>query len=400
MRKGIPFLLGIPLLSGILLIAGVYSLSLRRTVSFTIGEKEITLAKNDIVPLLQTLEERWKKTPLVVEVGNKVIEISKESLGIQWDIRSMKRRILRGEPVALLFRWDEEKVINLLASLAEKTFLPPRNALWEGNRFRQAQEGKKLNVEAALLACKVALEEWKDTVSIDAFEAIPPEIDTPQALRERGITALLASFNTSLEEREKDVIFNIEKAAASLSGHFLRKGETFSFNAVVGRAGEEDGYRKTQILSNGRLVPGYGGGVCQVSSTLYNALLQTEAEILERHPHSGYSPTISYVPPGLDAAVNYGSKDLRFRFPSQNVVILAYVKEKELTCEIWGEKENTVTATIRRKLRTLTQVGADEGKLVVETFVQRNGASPLHFVDTYLIPWDFAQGIMQEFPDS
>ncbi|MBC7217306.1 MAG: VanW family protein [Candidatus Caldatribacterium sp.] len=379
---------------------GVYLTSSRGTIALRLGEEEFTVARRDLTAFLQTLEKRWKDNPLTIVVDGKAFEVPKESLGIRWNLKAMRRMALKGKPVTLLVEWDKRKIAAFLQDLESKTFLAPQDASWNGDRFIRAKEGRRLNHEKTLEALEKTLAAWKDTIALDTFDPIPPERDTKAVLEERGISVLLSSFETSLEGREEDVIFNIEKAASSISGFFLPKGTAFSFNAVVGRAEKEDGYRKTQVFSNGRLVPGYGGGVCQVSSTLYNALLATEAEILERHPHSGYSPTTSYVPPGLDAAVSYGSKDLRFRFPSQNVVILAYTKGNALVCEIWGEKENPVQRVVTQKLVRLSRSGESEGILTVETSIIRPGAQNLHFTDTYSIPWDFAQEIARLFPDS
>lgn len=395
MRKGIIPGVGVFVLLLIYLLAGN-----RGTVSCILKEERVTLAKRDIVPFLETLEARWKRTPLRLVIAGKAFEVPKDALRIRWNIKAMKKKVAQGKRVPLLVEWDEEKAKALLESLATKTLLPPQDAFWEGNRVQQARAGRRLNVEKALHALKQSLEDWSDTVTLETFDVLPPRVDTSEVLKSRGITTLLASFATSLKDREEDVVFNIEKAAASLSGYLLKKGEVFSFNAVVGRAEKEDGYRKTRILANGRLVPGYGGGVCQVASTLYNALLRTEAEILERHPHSGYASITAYVPPGLDAAVSYGSKDLRFRFPSQDVVILAYLREQELVCEIWGERENPVTTTVTQKLLKLAKTGEAEGTLTVETVVQRTRSKDLRFVDTYLIPWDFAPEVTRYFSGS
>lgn len=376
-------------------LLGVYVSSLSGNITFSLNGNTVTVAKRDCTAFLQTLEERWKSTPLRMVIDGEILEVPKESLGVRWNIKAMKRMAQKGGPVTIPVQWDTEKIASFLRTLKEKTFFPPQNALWNGNRLVPAREGRVLNTERMLRVLEETISTWNDTVSVDAFDPVPPERGNEVALKERGIAFLLASFATSLEGREEDVIFNIKKAASSLSGFFLPKGTIFSFNGVIGRADKEDGYRKTQILSNGRLVPGYGGGVCQVATTLYNALLGTEAEILERHAHSGYSPTTNYVPPGLDAAVSYGSKDLRFRFPSQNVVILAYTKGTSLVCEIWGEKENHVTATVTQKLKKLSRSGENEGFLTVETRIVRHGAESLSFTDTYLIPWDFAQEVAQ-----
>lgn len=379
---------------------GVYVSARVGSTTFHLNGNTVTVAKKDLVAFLRILEKRWKGTPLKIVIDGEVFEVPKESLGVCWNIKAMKRMAQKGEAVTIAVQWDSKKITSFLHNLKEKTFRPPQNASWNGNRFIPAQEGRALNPEQTLQALEEALRTWNDTIVLNTFDPLFPERDNQAVLRERGFAFLLASSTTSLEGREEDVVFNIKKAATSLSGFFLPKGTPFSFNSVIGKAEAEDGYRKTQILSNGRLVPGYGGGVCQVATTLYNALLGTEAEILERHPHSGYAPTTNYVPPGLDAAVSYGSKDLRFRFPSQSVVILMYTKGTSLVCEIWGEKENHVVAKITQKLKKLSRSGENEGFLTVETRIARRGAQHLSFIDTYLIPWDFAQEIAQKFSDS
>ncbi len=123
-------------------------------------------------------------------------------------------------------------------------------------------------------------------------------------------------------------------------------------------------------MVNGRLSPGYGGGVCQVSSTLYNALLGTEAQFRNVIPIPDIQKTTLYVPPGRDAAVSYGSKDLRFFYPAQKVVIFAYLQEESLICEIWGEKRTPLQNL--GNANCFREKGRKEGLLTVETTV-RNG---------------------------
>lgn len=104
--------------------------------------------------------------------------------------------------------------------------------------------------------------------------------------------------------------FNIKKAAASLNGKVIKPGQTFDFNATVGSASKSAGYKNAKVIVDGKFVDGYGGGVCQVSSTLFNAALNSGMDITQRRNHS---VKISYLPAGYDAAVSYGSLNLKFR---------------------------------------------------------------------------------------
>lgn len=111
-------------------------------------------------------------------------------------------------------------------------------------------------------------------------------------------------FSTSTEGR----VNNIRLAVDAIDGKIVKKGETFSFNEATGARSEQKGYKSAKIIVNGRYVEGFGGGVCQVSSTLYNAAIMSGLKITEVHPHS--LPSF-YVEPCFDAMVNSGSADLK-----------------------------------------------------------------------------------------
>ncbi|MFY9303747.1 MAG: VanW family protein [Atribacterales bacterium] len=345
------------------------------------------------------MEERWLESPLSLKVNGLTISLNKKELGISWNIEAMKRFILKGEgeTVPLMFSWDEEKVKSLLDDLAQKTYSTPEDARLEEKRVIPSREGKRLDEERAILELREALSRGKEEITLTTFQLLQPKIDTSIILEKLGTPHLLVRYQTSLEGKDEPTVYNIQKASSSINGYILEKGEIFSFNNIVGRAEKEDGYLETNIMVNGRLSPGYGGGVCQVSSTLYNALLGTEAQILERHPHSGYSETTSYVPPGRDAAVSYGSKDLRFFYPTQKVVIFAYLQEESLICEIWGEKENSLQKTWETQIVSLERKGEKEGLLTVETTVRNGEKIEYRYQDTYLIPWELEQKIKEEF---
>ena len=102
---------------------------------------------------------------------------------------------------------------------------------------------------------------------------------------------------------------NIILAASSINGLILEPGEEFSFNRVVGQRTPERGFRSAPAFSNGTTVMAIGGGICQVSSTMYSSIMDTSLQVTERHPHG---LPVSYIPRGRDATVNWGSLDFRF----------------------------------------------------------------------------------------
>jgi vancomycin resistance protein YoaR len=120
----------------------------------------------------------------------------------------------------------------------------------------------------------------------------------------------IASFATSTEERTPEQLENLKLAALRIDSYILKPGEIFSFNEVVGERLRRWGFQGAPTLYQGTVVSSPGGGICQLSSTIYNAALLSGMEIIERTPHLW---TISSVGPGRDATVLYDKIDLKFR---------------------------------------------------------------------------------------
>ena len=137
----------------------------------------------------------------------------------------------------------------------------------------------------------------------------------------------LSAFSTKIYSNDTNRTKNMEITASTLNGTIVKNGETFSFCNTVGPATSSKGYLEADIYDHdGNKKKGYGGGNCQVSSTLYNAVLAvSNLTVIERHPHSNHVP---YVPDGKDAAVAYGSYDFKFRNDTGNdIKILSSVTE-------------------------------------------------------------------------
>lgn len=135
-------------------------------------------------------------------------------------------------------------------------------------------------------------------------------------------------YTTTLEGRTKGQRHNAIRSAARIDGAVIPPRGVFSFNERVGTFTQDQGYRKAPVSYNGQLITTWGGGVCQTSSTLYNAALAAGMRIVERHAHQ-FAP--AYVPPGRDAAVAYRNIDLRFLNPYDFPVrIRARVRDRRL----------------------------------------------------------------------
>lgn len=146
---------------------------------------------------------------------------------------------------------------------------------------------------------------------------------------------LRAEFFTSYPASTEERKHNIKTATASLDKTFVDVGGEFSFNRTVGERSETRGYKKAKIISRGRFEEGFGGGVCQVSTTLYNAVLLAGLKVTEYHPHS---LPVSYIAPSFDAMVSFGSADFKFYNDTFNpIIIKVYADNSIIKIQIYGE---------------------------------------------------------------
>lgn len=145
---------------------------------------------------------------------------------------------------------------------------------------------------------------------------------------------------------------NVEVGASKINGTLLYPGESFSVTAAVEPFTAENGYELAPSYESGKVVDSYGGGICQVSTTLYNALLKAELEIIERHNHT---MTVSYVDPSKDAAIAEGLMDLRFANNTDApVYIEGYGYGGELTFTVYGKEYRPAGRTVSYESRTIS----------------------------------------------
>ncbi len=148
-------------------------------------------------------------------------------------------------------------------------------------------------------------------------------------------TNLRSDFATDISNSSADRKHNIKNALMSLNKVEIAPNQIFSFNKIVGRRTAENGYRQAKIIVNNEFVEGIGGGVCQVSTTLYNSALLAGLEILEANKHS---KQVGYVKYGFDAMVNFGSSDLKFRNnTSEKITIITNYSQTNARIRIFGE---------------------------------------------------------------
>lgn len=170
--------------------------------------------------------------------------------------------------------------------------------------------GRKIEKDV-LLQAATELEKTENLEKVIPVQLITPLITTEDAYARvfnDKLSTMSTHFTTStLNDKNRGE--NIKIAVAKIDGKILAPGEIFSFNDAVGPRTEDGGYQKAHTYTAGKVVDGIGGGICQVSTTLYNAVLKADLQVLERRNHMF---TVGYVPFGQDATVSYGTTDFKF----------------------------------------------------------------------------------------
>lgn len=247
--------------------------------------------------------------------------------------------------------FDESAALAELERLApdlERPSLPTRLDL-EGRKVLPATRGTSLLPADSLSAIAVGLASGADEIDLVVHTKEPVEDPLAHVASDLDISTVVGRFSTRYQEDANyaDRAYNLKVGAQAIDGTVILPGETLSFNAVVGDRSSEAGYRYAGGITGGELIDVVGGGICQISSTLYGASFFAGLEFGAYRPHSRPS---TYVDMGLDSTVVYGSQDLEIRndfdFP---VVIHMTVKSGVVEAEILGARR-PYQVTFERKL--------------------------------------------------
>lgn len=232
------------------------------------------------------------------------------------------------------------------------------------------------------------LKKNENTERILPIEIIQPEITTEKAnafLFKDKIAYMSTHFSTG-NTNDRNRGENIKIAVGKLNGRILVPGEVFSFNDAVGPRTTESGYQLAHTYSAGKVVDGIGGGICQVSSTLYGAVLKSDLEVLERRNHMF---TVGYVPYGQDATVSYGTQDFKFKNSTKWPIKIeaGVTKNNNVFFSLIGtnetpEKKVIITQQILKKIPFTIKYIDDPTMLEGTTKIKQEGKEG-YIVDTF-----------------
>lgn len=250
---------------------------------------------------------------LIITPGTDGIKVNKDKLKediVNTIVNENAVEILQNnKPVCLEIPIEQTKADAIdIEQIHQDIYTEPKDAYYEENPF-------KIYVEVEGVDFAISMEEAKGIIAENKEEYRIPLKITPasKTINDIGTEAfpyVISSFTTRYDASNVNRSQNLAIATSKINGTVLMPGEEFSFNQVVGKRTIEEGYKDAKIYQDGKVVDGLAGGICQISSTLYNAVIQANLEIVERRNHSF---TTSYVKAGRDATVVYGVIDFKFK---------------------------------------------------------------------------------------
>jgi vancomycin resistance protein YoaR len=384
------------------------------------------------VELLQWMNDSMRQRTLVLIAQDERYLVQADRIGVQIDMaraqdlvddlvrsNTVWRRALgsirsanHDTYVPLPMSFDQSAVDALIDELAKRIDQPPVDARYNiaSRRFVPEKPGYMVDRTALVSAMMDGFQQVGPAVIDVPISVVSPSV-TLELLERLQISECISSYQTTFDASDKPRSSNIKLAAELVDGTILLPSEEFSFNRRVGPRTREAGFLEAIEIVDNEYVIGVGGGVCQVSSTLYNAAVLARLEIIERRPHSRVS---TYVPAGRDATVYYPVIDLRFRNSLERpVMISAQVESNVVRVAVIGSplearRVEFVTRTIATLLPQTNRVAdptlapgkevveqesatgvvveayrrvfADDGSLVSEEIVSRDTYPPVNRV--------------------
>ncbi len=264
-------------------------------------------------------------------------------------------------------KWDESKLQQTLKGPLAEFSDPATDATFQitkENTMTIIREHAGLIIDTEALITQIeGINIYKPVpeLKVEFKEQIPTL--TAAQLEDQKITGLLASYTTRFDPTQRARTENIKIAAKALDMVIIKPGDTLSFNQIVGERTVEAGYRDAYIIVNGQFVPGLAGGICQVSSTLYNTGLLANLAVIQR---SNHDLAISYVPLGQDATVAYPDLDLQFNNDSGGYLLIrTRMNYNTITIELYGKVKPGQEVFIGNIIESI--IPAVEQRLVDET---------------------------------
>lgn len=307
----------------------------------------LTLNEQYVQTTLQEAADRLEVLPLETEVltdedaGTLAVLVGRDGRSV--NVPALMEAVLTayrtGELSPLIWEYEVQTVEKPEAAALEASIRQePQDAYYDAEAHTLVEDQTGLSIDVEEAAAELSRTEPGQWCSIP-LETVTAEV-TLEELNEKMFGDKLESRAGPYSEWQQNRTNNVVLACEAINGTIVNPGEIFSFNDVVGERTEERGYLPATIYVNAsETAPGIGGGICQVASVLYYTTLHLEVTQVERSCHA---LPVTYVPPGMDAAIYWdGKQDYKFKNDYQNPIkIEASTENKEVRITIWGVKES------------------------------------------------------------
>ncbi len=313
--------------------------------------------------ILERAKQRFRLRGQFIELTSLFdSKIVQQTVDRQWvDLQQQQpqpavRRITAGDQVVYeqeknVFRVDVER---LAAMLEEQT----KGLLFDETgdpEIRDGNSGESKNQDAN--PGDQAIEDQNSGYPIILelpLREIKPSV-TVESLKAEGISRKIAEFTTFYATSGAGRVFNIQSTAKTIHDMILQPGEVFDYNKVIQATRKQFGYKPAPVIIDGQMVPGIGGGICQVSTTLYNTVLRSGLEVVERRHHS---LPIRYVPKGQDATFAEGHINFKFRNNSGSALLIrAFTSGRQITVKLFGSLPEHVSFEIQSNIVKVLEPG-------------------------------------------
>lgn len=315
---------------------------------------------------------------LIIIKGKKGIEINKEEFikKINETIKKEEKRFEIPVENSVPEEIDIEKIY-------KEIYKEAKNAYIEENPTQVHAQVNGVDFAISLEQAKQIISEEKEEYVIPLKITIP-EI-TLDDLSKEAFPQILGTFTTTYSASNENRETNLKLSSEKINGTIIMPGEIFSYNKIVGERTIAKGYKEAAVYSGGKVINGIGGGICQLSSTLYNAVVYANLEIVSRSNHMFLT---SYVTAGRDATVSWGTLDFSFKNTRKYPIkVVSIVKNGLVTVEIQGLKEekeyevvieNKVTEVIPYQVKYVKDDKLEEGETQIVQY-GANGAKSITY---------------------
>ena len=317
----------------------LYAMLFGKEISIEISYNDKALTEM-IVDTSKKIPGSIKETNYYIENEDKILVITKGTPGISVKVEETKKMIL-DQIMNFKLGYIELPVENKQPSqismdkIYQEVYKEPKNAYFQENPYKIYPHEDGVDFDISLEEARLLLQEDKEEYEVP-LRFTAPEIPTHK-LGAEAFPHKLTAFSTRYDALNINRTTNLVLASDKINGYVLLPGEEFSYNRVVGERTIRAGYKEAAMYSGGEVVDGLGGGICQISSTLYNIVVQANLEIVERSNHQFLT---SYVGAGKDATVVYGAIDFKFKNTRNYPVrIVSSVKNGVAQMELYGVKE-------------------------------------------------------------